>query len=112
MDYQTARQFLIRQVDLELETGAFLARLNQYQAPVPGQTTNILLALKVVFEALRHATELDRELTYALYLLAYDSRQRFEQGKKAGIQWTPLLDEDLKRIAKAVRSIFAGVWRT
>lgn len=111
MDYQTARQFLLKQVANDPETGAFLARLYQYQAPVPGQATNILLALKVVFEGLRHATELDRELSYALYLLAYDSRQQFEQGKKAGVTWTPLLDDDLKRIAKAVRSIFAGVWQ-
>jgi hypothetical protein len=113
MDYKTARSFLINQATApEPEGDTFLVRLKQGKAPVPGQVTNILLALKMVFEALRGSADLDRELIYSLYLLSYESRQQLEEGRQAGINWPPLLDEDLKRIARAVKSIFAGVWHT
>jgi hypothetical protein len=79
---------------------------------VPGQVTNILLALKIVFEALRTSPTLDRELIYSLYLLSYESRQQFEAGRQGGADWPPLLDEDLKRISRAVKSIFAGNWHS
>ncbi|MBW4651260.1 MAG: Dethiobiotin synthetase [Kastovskya adunca ATA6-11-RM4] len=113
MDYQTARSFLINQgtaSDPNVET--FLMRLKQGKAPVPGQVTNILLALKLVFEGLRGSPSVDRELIYSLYLLSYESRMHFEAGGQSGIDWPPLLDEDLKRIARAVKSIFAGVWHS
>ncbi len=113
MDYKTARSFLITQGTVsDQHPDAFLVRLQQGKAPVPGQVTTILLALKVVFEALRSTSTLDRELVYSLYLLAVESQQRFEAGYQAGISWPPLLEEDLKRISRAVKSIYAGVWHS
>lgn len=113
MDYKTARSFLIHQgTPSDENTDAFLVRLKQGKAPIPGQVTSILLALKVVFEALRTASSLDRELVYSLYLLSFESREHFKAGLKAGAELPPLLSEDLKRISRAVRSIFAGVWHS
>lgn len=113
MDYKTARGFLIHQgTTADSSSDAFLVRLAQGQAPIPGQVTNILLALKIVFEALRGSPSLDRELSYALYLLSYESRRYYEAGRQAGVVWPPLLDEDLKRISRAVKSIFAGEWHS
>ncbi|NEQ22473.1 MAG: Dethiobiotin synthetase [Microcoleus sp. SIO2G3] len=113
MDYKTACGFLINQgTKSDQNPDAFLVRLKQGKAPVPGQVTNILLALKIVFEALRTASTLDRELVYSLYLLSFESRQLFNAGYQAGVSWPPLLDEDLKRINRAVKSIFAGVWHS
>ena len=113
MDYKTARSFLISQGTLSDENAdAFLVRLKQGKAPIPGQVTNILLALKMVFEALQTSSTLDRELVYALYLLSFESKQQFDAGLQAGVSWPPLLDEDLKRITRAVKSIFAGVWHS
>lgn len=112
MDYQTARSLLVNQgIAAASNPDALLTRLAQGIPPVPGQVTSILLALKVVFEALRDKTLLERELACALYLLATESRQQFEQGKRRGVAWPPLLDEDLTRIATAVQSIFIGRWR-
>lgn len=112
MDYKTAHSFLINQGTISEENNdTFLMRLKQGNAPIPGQVTSILLALKVVFEGLRTATTLERELVYSLYLLSFGSRQYFEAGLKAGIDWPPLLNEDLKRISRAVKSIYAGVWQ-
>lgn len=112
MDYKTARSFLITQgMASEQNFDALLVRLKMGKAPIPGQVTNILLALKIMFENLQGAANLDRELIYALYQLSYESRQRFEAGRQSGVNWPPLLDEDLKRITTAVKSIFAGVWQ-
>ena len=111
MDYKTACSFVINQgTAFDQNTDAFLVRLKQGKPPVPGQVTNILLALKMVFEGLRESPTIERDLLHALYLLAYESRQRFEAGRQAGVNWPPLLDDDLKRIAYAVKSIFSGVW--
>ena len=113
MDYKTARSFLIYQgTSSDQNTDAFLVRLKQRKAPIPGQLTSLLLALKVVFEALRTTSALDRELVYSLYLLSLESRQHFDAGLQAGVDWPPLLSEDLKRISRAVKSIFAGVWHS
>ncbi len=110
MDYKTARIFLLDQGKAsDQNTDAFLIRLKSFKPPVPGQATNILLALKMVFEDLQGHPHLDRELTYSLYQLAYESRRSFEAGRQSGVNWPPLLDEDLQRIATAVKSIFAGV---
>lgn len=112
MDYKTARSFLITQgMASEQNSDALLVRLNRGKAPIPGQVTNILLALKIMFENLQGVSNLDRELIYALYQLSYESRQHFEAGRRSGVDWPPLLDEDLKRITTAVKSIFAGVWQ-
>ncbi|MEQ8975055.1 MAG: Dethiobiotin synthetase [Coleofasciculus sp. C1-SOL-03] len=110
MDYKTARNFVINQATAsDQNQDAFLVRLKSKQPPIPGQITNILLALKMIFEGLRDASTLDRELAHSLYLLAYESRQQFEAGRRVSVNWPPLLDEDLKRIAREVESIFSGV---
>ena len=109
MDYQTARKFLVKQGTLiDSNTETLLNRLEKGQPPVPGQVTNILLALKILLEQLQKSPELEKELVYPLYLLAYKSRQFYEKGRKSGVNWPPLLDEDLERIATAVGSIFSG----
>lgn len=109
MDYETARNSLIYQGMLEgRNPDAFLARLSRGQPPVPGQVTSILLALKVVSDALRNAPAIDRDLVYALHVLACESRQQFEAQRKQGVVWPPLLDEDLTRIGVAVKNIFAN----
>ena len=111
MDYQTAHNLLISQgIDADQQADSLLHCLRQGIPPVPGQVTTILLALKVVFEAVRDATQLDRDLAYALLLLSTQSRQYFDQGDQAGVEWPPLLDEDLNRIAAGVKGIFAGEW--
>lgn len=113
MDYKTACSFLIQQgTTFDPNSDTFLMRLKQGKAPIPGQVTSILLALKIIFEALRTASTLDRELVYSLYLLSFESRHHFEAGLNAGIDWPPLLHEDLKRISRAVKSIFAGIWHS
>ena len=113
MDYKTARNFLIDQ-GLALETqrnpDAFLVRLKQGSPPIPGQVTNILLALKVVFDTLQEAPMLDRQLVYALHLFAVESVRQFESGSRSGTVWPPVLKEDVNRIALAVKNIFSGVW--
>ena len=113
MDYKTASSFLIDQgmATEENNPEAFLVRLQLGKPPIPGQATSILLALKVVFDALKVRNEFERQLVCALHVLAFDSRQLFESGKQSGVVWPPLLDEDLGRIAMAVKSIFSGVWQ-
>ncbi len=112
MDYETARSFLINQARLSnANRDAFLLRLKQGKPPIPGQVTSILLALKVVFEALRAAPSIDRELIYSLHILALESRQQYELQRKLGVVWPPLLDEDITRIATAVKNIFADEWK-
>lgn len=110
MDYETARRLLIDQTNLQA-ADTFLARLQANQPPVPGQVTSILLALRVVFDALKNADTLDRSFAFALFLIAYESRQLFESGLGQSLDCPPLLNEDLERIAIAVKSIFSGTWR-
>ncbi len=113
MDYKTASSFLIDQglATAEHNPEAFLVRLQLGKPPIPGQVTSILLALKVIFDALKGSTKFERQLVCALHLLAFDSRQLFDSGKRSGIVWPPLLDEDVDRIAVAVKNIFSGVWQ-
>lgn len=112
MNYDTARKVLIDQAITNLNNpDALLTRMQQGKPPVPGQITSILLALKVAFEALKEVTTLDRELTYALYLLSLRTQQLFAIGRKNGIDWPPLLKEDLLRISAACESIFSGTWQ-
>jgi hypothetical protein len=113
MNYETARKLLIDQtITTEENPDALLMRMKQGKPPVPGQITSILLALKVVFEALKDAKTLDRELALALYQLSIKAQQLFTAGRKAGIDWPPLLKEDLLRISLASESIFSGIWQT
>lgn len=112
MDFDTARQFVLRQtLDASNATAdTFIDCLRQGKPPVPGQVTSMLLALKVLFEGLKDEPTLDRPLVQALFTLAQESRQLFDQGQKAGIPWPPLLDDDLTRITKAAQSIVFGTW--
>ncbi|MBW4468902.1 MAG: Dethiobiotin synthetase [Stenomitos rutilans HA7619-LM2] len=112
MDYQTARSLLVNQgTAADHNPDALLTRLKQGYPPIPGQVTSLLLALKVVFESLQESPNFERELACSLHVLATESRQAFESGQQAGVDWPPLLDEDLSRIAAAVKSIFIGVWQ-
>ncbi|MGG6293419.1 Dethiobiotin synthetase [Leptolyngbya sp. AN02str] len=110
MDYSTARDLLQSQGSPTEDPNAFLMRLKQGKPPVPGQVTTLLLALKVLYERLGGAEFLDRELVHALYVLAIESRYYYDSGRQQGVNWPPLLDEDLMRIAIAVKSIFSGTW--
>lgn len=111
MDYQTARVLLVEQgMATAANPDALLNHLKQGKPPVPGLVTSILLALKVVFESVRDTNEFDRELACALYLLSIESRQAFEWGQQQGVDWPPLLNEDLDRISTGVKSIFVGHW--
>ncbi|MEA5513804.1 Dethiobiotin synthetase [Nodularia sp. UHCC 0506] len=113
MNYETARQLLIAQtLTTDEYPDALLMRMKLGKPPVPGQITSILLALKVVFEAMKDAPTLDRELAFALYQLGVKAQQIFVAGRKAGIDWPPLLKEDLLRISLTTESIFSGVWQT
>lgn len=114
MDYKTARNFLLDQGNALLtqrNPDDLLMRLNQGKSPVPGQLTSILLALKITFDALKEESYLDKQLIHALHLLCFESRQQYEAGRRAGVEWPPLLHEDIDRIAIAVRSIFIGTWQ-
>ncbi|NJL11106.1 MAG: Dethiobiotin synthetase [Calothrix sp. SM1_7_51] len=112
MNYDTARKLLIDQtLTNEENPDALLMRLRLGKPPIPGQITSILLALKVLFAGFADATTIDRELAYALFLLSIKSQQLFVTGHKAGVDWPPLLKEDLQRIAIAVEGIFSGHWQ-
>lgn len=108
MDFVTARHFLIEQALPEAKAqAAFINALRRGAPPEPGQVTSILLALKTVTRTLAQEPAVDRPLGYALFMLAYESRQLYSRGERAGIDWPPLLDQDLLRIAEAVRGIWA-----
>ena len=112
MNHETSRKLLIAQtVNLKDNPDALIARMQQGKPPVPGQITSILLALKVLHESLKDSVTLDRELAYALYKLTVKPQKLFAAGHKAGIDWPPLLKEDLLRIGSACESIFSGVWQ-
>ncbi|WP_414548807.1 Dethiobiotin synthetase [Anabaena sp. CCY 0017] len=113
MNYETARQLLVAQtLTTDENPDALLMRMKLGKPPVPGQITAILLALKVVFESMKDAPNLDRELAFALYQLGVKAQQIFVAGRKAGVDWPPLLKEDLLRISLATESIFSGIWQT
>lgn len=61
---------------------------------------------------MKDAPNLDRELAFALYQLGVKAQQIFVAGRKAGVDWPPLLKEDLLRISLATESIFSGIWQT
>ena len=111
MDYETAHRLLIDQTNLDA-SDTFLGRLGQGNPPVPGQVTSILLALKVVFDALKDQTVLDRSLASALFLISSEARQLFRTKLAKSLDCPPLLNEDLGRIELAVRSIFSGSWQS
>lgn len=108
MDFETARRFLVAQT-IEPISGQtpFIDCLRRGQAPVPGQVTSILLALKTLAQSLQGEPNIEKSLGYVLFVLTYESRQLYEQGLKNNVDWPPLLDDDLTRIATAVRAIWA-----
>lgn len=113
MDYKTARNFLIDQgtaLDTQKNPDAFLIRLKQGQPPIPGQVTNLLLALKITFDVLKEDPLLDRTLVHALHVLALESFVAFEKGRQSGVEWSPLLKSDLHRLSLGVKSILSGTW--
>lgn len=112
MDFETAHRVILRQTIAPEKDrdDSFMACLRQGRPPVPGQVTSLLLALKVVYEGLKDETNLDRETVRALFSLSYESSQCFEAGRRAGVLWPPLLEDDLKRIAASVRAIVANTW--
>ncbi|TAF02568.1 MAG: Dethiobiotin synthetase [Nostocales cyanobacterium] len=112
MNYDIARKLLIDQTANDANPDTLLSRLKQGKPPVPGQITSILLALKVVFETLKEAHSIDKELALSLYTLGIKTLQLFATGSKIGIDWPPLLKEDLQRISLAAESIFSGTWET
>ncbi|MGD1854218.1 MAG: Dethiobiotin synthetase [Leptolyngbyaceae cyanobacterium] len=107
MDAKTAQHVVTTQADMTA-SDSFLVRLQQQSPPVPGQVTSLLLALKVISENLKTAEQIERSLAYSLHQLAYESRQAYEQGRQARVEWPPLLDADIERIAIAVAQIFKG----
>ena len=107
MDIKTARHVVMTQADVTV-ADSFLARLQQHSPPVPGQVTSLLLALTTIANELKTAEQLERTLVYALHQLAYESRQSYEQGRRAQVEWPPLLNADLERIAIATAKIFKG----
>ena len=108
MDFETARRFLVAQTIAPVPgQTSFIDCLRQGIAPVPGQVTSILLALKTLATALRNEPTIERTLGYTFFVLTYESRLLYIQGKNADVDWPPLLDEDLTRIAEAVHSIWA-----
>lgn len=108
MDFDTARRFLLAQTISPVPGQTpFIECLRTGVPPVPGQVTSLLLALKVVTQALKGEPSIEKSLGCALFLLSYESRQLYTAGTDQQVEWPPLLDADLTRIAEAVRSIWS-----
>lgn len=108
MDFDTARRFVLAQT-LSPASGqtSFIDCLRQGEAPIPGQVTSILLALKTLSQALKNEPTIERSLGHALFLLTYESRLLYRRGQTQNVDWPPLLDADLNQIAAAVRQFWA-----
>jgi hypothetical protein len=114
MDPKTACNFLIDQgmaLMTQRNPDAFLLLLSRGEPPYPGQMTSILLALKTAYDAHQELDQIDRPLVHALHLLAMESHKYYEVGHRNGVQWPPLLADDLQRLELAVQSIFSGEWQ-
>lgn len=112
MDYAEAYKVILQHTPTSEGLGqhSLADRLRHQKPPIPGQITTLLLALKVLYEGLRGVTTLERSLVSALYNLVQDSQYWYDQGVKAGVEWPPLLEVDLRRIAKSVEHIFSDRW--
>ena len=110
MDFDTAHQFLLQQTlaPSEDQRETFIACLRQGRPPVPGQVTSLLLALHVLYDALKDQPALDRTLLRALLVLIDDSNHLYRQGSAEGVLWPPLLADDLIRLRQAARAIITG----
>jgi hypothetical protein len=108
MDFDTARRFVLAQT-LSPVPGqiSFIDCLRQGEAPVPGQVTSLLLALKTLSQALKNEPMIERSLGHAFFILTYESRRLYLHGNTHNVDWPPLLDADLNRIAGAVEQIWA-----
>ena len=112
MDYDTARTFILNQgLANDRDPDSFLNRLWAQQPPIAGQITSLLLALKMVYRSLDGTPSLSRELAAALHRLAFQGRAAYDAGRRAGVEWPLLLDQDLTRIAQAVESVLLGRWQ-
>lgn len=110
MDFDTARRFLLAQTIAPVPGQTpFIDCLRKGTAPVPGQVTSLLLALKVVSQTLKDEPSIEKSLGFALFILSYESRQLYVAGLRQNVEWPPLLDADLTRIADAVRSILSDL---
>jgi hypothetical protein len=109
MEYTIARELLSSQQIID-RNDTLLGHLREGKPPVPGQATSLLLALKTLHQHHQHESQLDRELVMLLHQLAWESRLCYERGLQMGVTWSPLLADDLARVAAAVQGIFAGVW--
>ena len=108
MNFKAACELIADQTLPERETqDTFLGRLRQGQPPVPGQVTSLILALKVIQDSLKGTDTLDRTLAQSLFLVAYESRSLYGVGRANRVDWPPMLDEDLERLAIAAYQIFA-----
>jgi len=108
MDFDTARRFVLSQTLTPVPgQTAFIDCLRRGEAPVPGQVTSLLLALKTLSQGLKNEPMIERSLGHALFVLTYESRLLYWQGQAQNADWPPLLDEDLSRIAAAVEQIWA-----
>ncbi|RZM75406.1 hypothetical protein [Leptolyngbya iicbica] len=108
MDFDTARRFVLAQTLAPVPGQTpFIDCLRRGEAPVPGQVTSLLLALKTLAQGLKKEPMIERSLGHALFILTYESRQLYLQGKTQNVDWPPLLDDDLSRIAVAVEQIWA-----
>jgi hypothetical protein len=112
MDYAEAYQLILQQVCSPEGASQqnLVDRLRHQKPPIPGQITTLLLALKVLYEGLRGVTTLERSLVSALYSLVQESQHWYDQGLKAGVEWPPLLEVDLRQIAKSVHNILSDRW--
>ncbi|MBU6228209.1 MAG: Dethiobiotin synthetase [Cyanobacteria bacterium REEB459] len=113
MDFETARQFVLGQTSpgSDQRPDTFIACLRQGRPPVPGQVTSLLLALKVIFEGLRQEPSLDRPLVQSLLVFIQDSPALFQAGLYQGVQWPPLLQEDLARLSRAATAVIKAEWQ-
>ncbi|MGD1903030.1 MAG: Dethiobiotin synthetase [Geitlerinemataceae cyanobacterium] len=115
MDRPTARKLLVDQGTASLtqrNPDAMLLRLDRGEAPIPGQMTSILVALRVLYKELEGEESIDRELARALYRLARESQRALWVGRERGVAWPPMLAEDLDRVEAGVEGVLSGDWQT
>ena len=78
----------------------------------PGRqrVSQLLLALRIVFEGLRKQMQIDRALAYALFALAYDVEIATNVPTPSKDWSQAFIKHEQHQIAWAVRSIFADDW--
>jgi hypothetical protein len=79
----------------------------------PGQERmrQLLLALRQIFDEVHGAKTFDRELAYALHVLAVYPEAQISSWSRQGCTWREeLVAVEIPAVALAVESIFAGEW--